>query len=199
MTKGTPPAALAFVTRFPELVFKETVGGDLVDPILMGAVLSPEDEAVYRYMLWRIFDPALAVLVVVMLNPSTADHRCDDRTISGLVSRARLLGYGGILVVNCFAYRATEPRDMMRHPAPIGARNDEAVRHAMPGRGEMVLCAWGAHGLHLNRQDEIVCVIEESGSSPHALKLCANGAPAHPLYIAHTARPSRWRATSPNS
>lgn len=198
MTTTAPPAALALVARWPDLLLQESVGGDLLDPVFMGAVLSPGDEA-YRYMLWRIFDPALPTLVVVMLNPSTADHREDDATIRGLVSRARKLGYGGILVVNCFGLRAREPEDMMAHADPVGPCNDDAVRLALPGGEQMVLCAWGAHGLYLNRQDEIACAIKESGSRPHALKVCANGAPGHPLYIAHTARPFAWPVICPNS
>ncbi len=54
--------------------------------------------------------PVVALFVVwVMLNPSTADHVHDDPTIRRCMGFARAWGYGGIAVVNLYAWRATDP------------------------------------------------------------------------------------------
>jgi len=197
MTNHTPQAAIALVDELPHLVLAETVAGDLLEPVLMGAVLSPEAEALYRYMLWRIWSDSLPLLVVIMLNPSTADHESDDKTITGLITRARRWGYGGLLVVNLFALRSKEPDEMLAHAAPIGPENDRAIKLALTQNRHMVLCAWGTDGLHLNREVEVKCVISESGAKPYALKLCANGAPGHPLYIAQATKPFALSITIP--
>ena len=96
--------------KCPELVLLTSDEEDLFGSgQLSGAVLSAEEEALYRYLLWRVWDSSLPVLLVIMLNPSTADHDKNDRTIETLIARARMTGHGGILVLNLFAWRATQP------------------------------------------------------------------------------------------
>ena len=64
----------------------------------------------YRYWLTRTWNPRRATLCWVLLNPSTADADRDDPTIRRCQGFARSWGYGGIVVVNLFAYRATDCR-----------------------------------------------------------------------------------------
>jgi hypothetical protein len=64
---------------------------------------------VYRYELRRVWDAQLGLACWVMLNPSTADANEDDPTIRRCVNFARTWGYGGIVVRNLFALRATDP------------------------------------------------------------------------------------------
>ncbi|TMF61888.1 MAG: DUF1643 domain-containing protein, partial [Chloroflexi bacterium] len=59
----------------------------------------------YRYRLWRRWDGARPVVAFVMLNPSTADARRDDPTIRRCIGFAKSWGFGGVEVVNLFAYR----------------------------------------------------------------------------------------------
>lgn len=77
------------------------------------AILS-RDGGWHRYLLARIWDPspAAALLVWIMLNPSTADHERDDPTVRRCAGFARRLGYGGIAVANLYSYRATDPREL---------------------------------------------------------------------------------------
>lgn len=72
----------------------------------------------YRYRLWRCWQPTLGSVLWIMLNPSTATEAEDDPTIRRCVSFADTWGFGGIDVVNLFAYRATSPLVMMSAKDP---------------------------------------------------------------------------------
>lgn len=160
------------------------------------AVFSP-DEA-YRYRLeWRWGDICSVPLVALMLNPSTATHEVLDPTITGLVKRARAWGMGGVVVINLFAIRATDPKVMLRADEPVGPANDAIIehvlRHEVALRGAVGIAAWGAHGKHRGRDAEVLAIADSVGAPLHALHINDDGSPKHPLYIRHDIRPSPWR------
>lgn len=145
----------------------------------------------YRYSLGRHWDtPALPVLCYVMLNPSTADASQDDPTVTRCIERAKRLGFGGIVVLNLFAYRATDPLELWNVPDPIGPRNDATIRHVVrhPSVG-MVICGWGAHGDMMQRDATVLKILRDAGVKPHALRLTKGGMPAHPLYLPYSLTP----------
>ena len=69
------------------------------------AVFSPCEK--YRYWLSRRWQEGGRSLAFIMLNPSTADELENDATIERCERRARHNGYGGLVVCNLFAWRAT--------------------------------------------------------------------------------------------
>ena len=66
-----------------------------------GAVISECQN--YRYSLWRIWDESKPLIGFIGLNPSTADHREDDKTISRCIKFADSWGAGGFYMMNLFA------------------------------------------------------------------------------------------------
>lgn len=132
----------------------------------------------YRYQLWREWEQAQPRACFVMLNPSTADATQDDPTIRRCMSFARRWGYGSIEVVNLFAFRATRPADLFQATEPVGPQNDEAIRGAVD-RAALVLAAWGIHGCHLTRHDEVIPWLGEA----FCLGCTTSGQPRHPLYV----------------
>ncbi|MET3826519.1 hypothetical protein ABIC16_002212 [Sphingomonas sp. PvP055] len=155
------------------------------------------DDEAHRYSLSWIWDRALPPLVVCMLNPSTATHEELDPTIAGLVKRARAWAYGGVVVVNLFALRATDPRVMKLHPEPIGPENDEAIRLAAltsVERKVALVAAWGAHGRHLDRERAVLTLLTATGARVTAFQINADGTPKHPLYVGHDIIPEPWNA-----
>jgi hypothetical protein len=112
------------------------------------------------------------------LNPSTADERQDDPTIRHCVAFAKKWGYGALCMANLFAFRATQPKQMMGAVDPVGRDNDRTLRELSAGAG-IVIAGWGNLGAHRNRAEEVRALI----SRLHCLKQNANGAPAHPLYL----------------
>jgi hypothetical protein len=140
----------------------------------------------YRYLLER-HDPArpdAPPLGFVMLNPSTADASLDDPTIRRCRGFAATLGYGGIVVLNLYALRATDPAELRVHPAPVGPRNDHWLRSAAT-RAPDIVCAWGNHA-DPARAAAAVSVLRSSGARLFTLGTTLSGAPRHPLYIRAT-------------
>ena len=182
-----PPLIETTISRLVEgradLVILTSDEDDLFgEGMLSGAVLSEEEIALYRYLLWRVWDDGLPVLLVIMLNPSTADHSSNDRTIETLLTRARMTGHGSILVLNLFAWRATEPAEMKKAEDPVGQHNDAAIAAALEAGECTLLCAWGTHGTHMGRSEDVLCRIAQQGKNPMTLKISKDGQPEHPLY-----------------
>lgn len=177
----------------------------LFDPpsaIQSSAVLS--DDRVYRYVLRRIWDADVAPLLVVGMNPSTADEFADDPTIRRCVGFARSWGYGGLLMGNLFAWRSTDPMGLPSlngHDgrSPVGEHgpwdhgsrrpnvNDEWLER-MSAQAALTLAAWGAikmpHGWEHRPEDVKVLL-----APMHTLGLTKEGHPRHPLYAKGTLRP----------
>lgn len=135
----------------------------------------------YRYLLTRIWDPTRQPLVCVMLNPSTADAFVEDPTIRRCVSFAQREGAGGLVVVNLFALRSTDPRVLRHHPDPVGRYNDAFIRQAtQAGR---VVAAWGAAGTEHGRGAAVAETLAARGVALSCLGTTSTGQPRHPLYV----------------
>lgn len=145
----------------------------------------------YRYRLTRTWGEGRRT-TFIMLNPSTADAELDDPTIRRCVRFAADLGTHGLEVVNLYAFRATDPADMLAAPDPVGPENDRylayAARLAAAHKGPLI-AAWGANA----RAERVEHVLR----LPHmerltALSVTKSGAPGHPLYLPATSRPTAW-------
>lgn len=153
--------------------------------IQVGALISACQQ--YRYRLWRRWNDGRPVLVFIMLNPSTADGEQDDPTIRKCVGFADRAGYGGIEILNLFAYRATKPADLKLAGWPVGPENDAHI-HAVLDTYPSVICAWGANGITRegwNRAHQVMDIVTNHIAQPMALKLTANGVPWHPLMLGY--------------
>jgi hypothetical protein len=148
-----------------------------------GAIISPCEK--YRYALWRIWSTNVRPLMVIGINPSTADAFKDDRTIRRCISYASDWGMGGLLMGNLFAWRDKEPSALSKVSDPIGAENDTWLIR-MRDASQMVLGAWGIHG---NFNIERTAAVLEMFPDVHHLGLTGNGHPRHPLYLPKTLRP----------
>ncbi len=127
-------------------------------------------------------------MLFIMLNPSTADGEADDPTIRKCVGFARRQGFGGIEVVNLYAYRATDPADLKRAGYPIGPHNNLAINAALAHSG-YAFCAWGANAKGHRRAREVYDLVVASGAAPCALRVNGDGTPAHPLMLPYTCEP----------
>ena len=157
------------------------------------SVAEYSDCEAYRYTLTRVWRPEGARALFIMLNPSTATEVQNDPTVERCERRARALGFGAFRVLNIFAYRATDPRDMRAVADPVGTGNDAAILGSVPW-ADRVICAWGTHGAHLDRGAQVEALLRKAGVPLFHLGLSKAGHPKHPLYIAYDVQPMPWAA-----
>jgi hypothetical protein len=151
-----------------------------------GAIISACGK--FRYWLTREWDEERDRLLFIMLNPSTADAEEDDPTIRKCVGFAQRLGYGRLLVVNLYAYRATDPKALKIAGYPVGPENDTHIKIAL-NAANGVVCAWGVNARGLSRPAEVLSIIREHQATPMALRLTDDGIPWHPLMLPYTCTP----------
>lgn len=142
----------------------------------------------YRYRLWRYWDRTKPALCFLMLNPSTADDLSNDPTVERCQRRAIAMGFGGLEVVNLFAYRSTDRSVLPGLVDHVGPENDDAIRAACSMAG-MVICAWGEDGRIKGRSAQVCALLPSIGVVPYALALNKSGEPIHPLYVSYDVAP----------
>lgn len=151
----------------------------------------------YRYTLWREWDMAnTSYLMVIGLNPSTADESKDDPTIRKCIGFAKRWGFGALCMTNLFAWRDTDPAKMKKVPNPVGIDNHHHVLQCAADAG-MVLAAWGVHGKHQNQDLNVRQWVASAGKMLHCLRPTKDGSPGHLLYIPYEEKPQIYSPTPP--
>ena len=146
-----------------------------------GATFSPC--GTWRYALRRRLEQGDArVLNVIGLNPSTADASRDDPTIRRCLSFARRLGFGSLVVTNAFALRSTDPAALRHAADPVGPGNDAWILRAALA-ADLVVAAWGGHGVLFDRGDRVAGLLGAAGVSLSCWGRVVSGEPRHPLYL----------------
>jgi hypothetical protein len=145
----------------------------------------------YRYRLRRHWGPSPRHVLFIMLNPSTADERVLDPTIRRCIGFAKAWGFGGIDVVNLFAWRATDPRLLRRIADPVGPDNDAVIAAALR-QSSLAVAAWGAEALARRRAIDVGRFATRARTSLFCLGTTLHGYPRHPLYVKQTTAPQRF-------
>lgn len=149
-----------------------------------GAEFSPCRQ--WRYALWRQWkwEGYSRQVMFIGLNPSTADETQDDPTVRRCIRFARDWGFGGLIMMNAFAFRATDPRVMKVAADPVGPGNDEALAYRRTQVG-LIIAAWGVH-CPVDRERRVCEVI---GAPIFCLGRTKAGKPKHPLYLRADSKP----------
>lgn len=148
----------------------------------MTAIISPCGK--YRYLLKRpreVMNPMKGTALFVMLNPSTADANLDDPTIRRCRGFAKRWDCNGIVVANLYAYRATDPRELVQCVDPVGPENNSWLE-ALALEFEDVVFAWGANA-DPDRVRRVVQIFNGGKARLWCLGTTKSGAPRHPLYV----------------
>lgn len=138
----------------------------------------------YRDELRRVWDASLPLLVVCMLNPSTADHEKEDPTLLALIHFGKLWGFGGLIVVNLYSLRTPQPSVMMAADHPIGPSNELYLNSAMDyakQNGGWLLAAWGNDGGWDGRDEWFCARARDAGVALRCLGTTASRKPKHPM------------------
>ena len=140
----------------------------------------------YRYTLTRkISDSSwwgTRKILFIMLNPSSADATKNDPTIRRCISFAEQQKCSNLTVVNLFALRATDPKELIKHSDPVGPLNDTRIAEIVANHDpihDIIVAAWGSHPF---AKERVVEVIDRFGPFL-CLGKTKDGSPRHPLYV----------------
>lgn len=136
----------------------------------------------YRYLLRRMWDELRIRALFVMLNPSIADATIDDPTIKSCVRLCKANNFGSLEAVNLFAYRATNPSELLEVDDPIGSRNDYTIEAAI-SRCDLLICAWGANKFAEQRAKTVQRMLRSFRPATFCFGVTKDKQPKHPLYV----------------
>ncbi len=156
---------------------------------------SISDCGTYRYTLYRKTKSPVRWVkkcLFIMLNPSTADAEKDDPTIRRCLSFAEREGCTDLTVVNLYALRATNPKEMIAllQYSPMEAfGGTDQKKHLLEQiedhsqMNHLIICAWGKQKGIEGHADRVMKIINENKGTAYCLGKTKEGYPRHPLYV----------------
>ena len=150
----------------------------------------------WRWWLTRVWDESLPMAALIGMNPSTANASEDDNTVHKEIHFCRDWGFGGLLKLNAYAYKATKPSDLWiaraRGVDVVGEENTAGRMLSLLREfnvGRTVAC-WGR--LSTDRGWVLRDALEYFGVQLDCFKKNSDGSPAHPLYLPYGLVPQPW-------
>ena len=131
----------------------------------------------YRYVLSRKWDERCQSAVCIGLNPSTANAETDDPTIRDLTRILQNLGYGGLFMMNLFAFISSDPDDLRRVPDPV--KENDIWLHKISLLCNDVIFCWGNFKQAEYRAKKIIPMFPGA----KCFGKNKNGSPFHPLAL----------------
>jgi hypothetical protein len=161
--------------------------------IISDALISDNKE--YRYELTRVWEPKKPKILYIGLNPSTADETDDDQTIRKLIQYSKNWGYGGLVIVNVFAYRSRDWKKLVCHSNPIGVSNKLTLQSwafLCKKRSMRVMFMWGRNAAKVNPEwvAEVEAMFLEN--DVECFQLNMDGSPVHPLMLPYSVEPIKY-------
>jgi len=134
----------------------------------------------YRYWLKRSWDDSKPIAICVGLNPSTANHETDDRTISKLIEIMKFQNYGGFIMTNLYAVISSTTDILYSTPDPL-KDNDKVLREVFQHHVDIFYC-WGAFPKLETRIRAIRNIAAYYRMNEKCFGKTKHGAPIHPAY-----------------
>lgn len=144
----------------------------------------------YRYVLKRFWGEGKGYITFVMLNPSKADANADDATIRRCISYAKDWGFRGLYVVNLFAYRSTDPSNLLKVVDPVGPENDSFIQ--LYTEHNKTIVAWGNFPTDKFRVrlEKVLGILRFK--ELYCLGITKMGMPKHPVRLSRTVKVIRY-------
>ncbi len=98
-----------------------------------------DEDKIYRYLLYRKWGDSKKKITWIMLNPSTADETVDDPIIRRCIGFAKQFDADELDIVNLFAYRSTNPKNLYTAKNPIGSENDSYILKSLESSSLIIL------------------------------------------------------------
>jgi hypothetical protein len=135
-----------------------------------------------------VWNEALPVYAVIGCNPSTADETRDDPTIRKVRGFGERLGFGGVLMLNVGAFRATDPKDWKSASDPFGPSNTigDLQNYLATFAIGTVVAAWGKPCVNSRRGSDRAEAIKNRLPRLMCWGRNTDGSPRHPLMLAYS-------------
>ncbi len=146
----------------------------------------------HRYGLFRSLGGKSATdrpVVFCMLNPSTADAMNNDPTLRRCMAFALSFGCRSLYVVNLFAWRATDPKQLQCVEDAVGSKNDELLAK-LPSDWPVVV-GWGKD--KAATPERVRAVLALLNRDVQCLATNKDGSPGHPLFLPGTSALREWK------
>jgi hypothetical protein len=146
------------------------------------------DDRMFRYWLLRQWNAALRLMAVIGCNPSKADETVDDPTIRKVIGFAERLNFGGVLMLNVGAFRATDPKEWKAARDPFGPSNtiDHLQMFLVKWEPSLVVAAWGKPCMASQRGIHRAEAIKQNILGMKCWGRNGDGSPRHPLMLAYS-------------
>jgi hypothetical protein len=129
------------------------------------------------------------MVMFIGLNPSTANEFSDDPTIRRVKAIAKNLGYGGVYMMNCFAYISTDPKSLKINP--MSKEWNDNMLTVIASKCADVIFAWGNFEVVKSTGRDLELI--EMFPNAKALHINKNGSPKHPLYVKGDVVPVKFK------
>jgi hypothetical protein len=143
-------------------------------------------DRVFRYVLRHecgdLFAGKPRRIAWIGINPSTADESTLDQTMEAVRRYSKKWEFSEIVMLNLFAFRATDPAIMKKATDPVGPDNDRWLVTEAKTVDRVIAC-WGNPGAFLNRDQQVCSLLSTAGIGLQCLRKNADGSPHHPLYL----------------
>jgi hypothetical protein len=138
----------------------------------------------YRFELWRNWGTGRR-LAFIGLNPSTANEKRNDPTVTRCINFAKRDDFAGVVMLNIFGLRSTDPALLLSPDSdPIGQDNDAAILKWLKRRRDvMAVACWGSHRSILEREAAVLAMAMKTRHALTCLGVNRDGSPKHPLYL----------------
>ena len=174
-----------------------------------GTAVVDGNNRLYRYRLTRDIGEGEGSVAFIMLNPSKANHHCDDDSVERCIGFARSWGFQTLEVGNLYARYATNPTGLLDVQDPIGQPHNDQCLRCIASHCHTVVAAWGEQGKILgmrdfrNRANHVLQLLweamESAGRTPmiHHLGGTKKDHPCHPGRLRNGTRRQEWRVSNP--
>jgi len=149
----------------------------------------------YRYQLREIWDSSKPLVLWLLMNPSVACLDFSDPTLRKTGRFSRAWNFGGQLVGNVHAYRATDKNRLSKVKDPVGPENDQLILE-MAAEADTVVLAYGQPPKELRPRGNEVAALLRHHPRLCYLRLSKDGTPVHPLYLPSTVTPQSFKTPS---
>lgn len=132
-------------------------------------------------------------LIVLGLNPSTADSEVPDRTMKKVMHYAEQEGFDGFAMINLYPQRAIKPYNLKEFNPEIHKKNLEKIETLISRiENPIILLAFGGNIMNIAYLK--ICLIDihnlliKYNTSWKCLDVGKTGFPKHPLYLRNDLR-----------